>query len=144
MGRRHKARELALQSLYELEAPGKDASAVLRDQAGRRGSAGETREYAAELIAWVRADAPRLDADISARLQNWDLARLSLILRLVLRLALAESRRAPEVPARVILDEAVELARKFDSEEAASFANGLLAALLAGERPDEQVTGPAA
>lgn len=144
MGRRHKARELALQSLYELEAPGKHAGAVLSDQAGRRGSAGETRDYAAQLIAWVREDAARLDADISARLQNWDLGRLSLILRLVLRLALAESRRAPEVPARVILDEAVELARKFDSEEAASFANGLLAALLAGERPDEQVTGPAA
>ncbi|MBM4118159.1 transcription antitermination factor NusB [bacterium] len=144
MGRRRKARELALQSLYELEAPGKDAAAVLADQAGRRGSAGETRAYAAQLVAWARADAPRLDADIAARLQNWDLVRLSLILRLVLRLALAESRRAPEVPARVILDEAVELARKFDSEEAASFANGLLAALLAGERPHEQVTGPAA
>jgi len=144
MGKRRKARELALQSLYELEAPGKDPAAVLRDQADRRGSAGDTLGYAQELVAWVRADAARLDADIGARLQHWDLGRLSLLLRLVLRLALAESRRAPEVPARVILDEAVELARKYDSEEAAGFANGLLATLLAAERPGEQVEGPAA
>jgi transcription antitermination protein NusB len=144
MGKRRKARELALQSLYELEAPGKDPAAVLRDQANRRGSAGDTLAYAQELVAWVRADAPQLDRDIAARLRNWDLGRLSLLLRLILRLALAESRRAPAVPARVILDEAVELALKFDSEEAAGFANGLLAALLAVERPGEQVEGPAA
>jgi transcription antitermination protein NusB len=144
MGKRRKARELALQSLYELEAPGKDPAVVLRDQALRRGSAADTLGYAQELVGWVRADSARLDADIAARLQHWDLGRLSLLLRLVLRLALAESRRAPAVPARVILDEAVELARKFDSEEAAGFANGLLAALLATERPGEQVEGPAA
>ena len=56
MGRRRKARELALQSLYELEAPGKDPGAVLRDQADRRGSADETRDYAGRLVTWVRAD----------------------------------------------------------------------------------------
>ncbi|MCB9514860.1 MAG: transcription antitermination factor NusB [Candidatus Krumholzibacteriia bacterium] len=141
MGRRRKARELALQSLYELEAPGKDPGAVLRDQADRRGSADETRDYAGRLVTWVRADERALDAALSERLRNWDLDRVSLLLRLILRQSLAESRHAPEVPARVILDEAVELARKYDSEEGASFANGLLAALLSDERPGELAEG---
>jgi N utilization substance protein B len=141
VGRRRKARELAVQSLYELEAPGKDPGAVLRDQADRRGSAAETRDYAGRLVAWVRADERALDAALAGRLQHWDLERVSLVLRLILRLAVAESRHAPEVPARVILDEAIELARKYDSEQGASFANGLLAALLGAERPGELAEG---
>lgn len=137
MGKRRKARELAIQSLYELEAPGKTAEAVLRDQADRRGSAVETRDYAARLIAWTRDGERELDAAIIKHLRNWDLDRISLLLRIILRATLAEARWAPEVPARVLLNEAIELARKYDSDEAAGFVNGLLEPLLKAERPAE-------
>ena len=138
MGKRRKARELALQSLYELESEGKEAGAVLIAHSERRGSSSDTFEYATHLVAWVREEREILDGLISARLQNWDLERLSLLMRICLRLGLAESRRAPEVPSRVILDEAVELARKYDSDEAAAFINGLLEPLVFAERGEQR------
>ncbi len=141
MGKRHKARELAIQSLYELEAPGKDAGEVLRDQSERRGGHPDTQEYAGRIIAWTRDDEKELDAAIAPRLRNWEMDRLSLVMRIILRAILAEARRAPDVPGRVLLDEAVELARKFDSEEAGSFVNGVLEGLLKEERPEEFASG---
>ncbi len=141
MGKRRKARELAIQSLYELEAPGKDAGEVLRDQSDRRGGHADTREYAGRIIAWTRDDEKELDAAIAPRLRNWKMDRLSLLMRIILRAILAEARRAPEVPARVLMDEAVELARKFDGEEAGGFVNGVLEGLLKEERPEEFAAG---
>ncbi len=138
MGKRRKARELALQTLYELEAEGKNAQVVLREHAARRGNSGETFEYANRLVEWTQADRDGLDKAIGKRLKNWDLSRLSLLMRISLRLGLAESRNAPDVPTRVIIDEAIEMARKFDSDEAASFVNGLLDALILGERGESK------
>jgi N utilization substance protein B len=134
MGRRRKARELALQSLYELELPDKEPGHVLRDQADRRGSSAESLDYAGRLVAWVRAEGEGLDAAIAPRLAHWDLDRLSLMVRLILRLGLSEARHAPEVPSRVILDEAVELARKYDGDEGAAFVNGVLDGLVRDAR----------
>jgi transcription antitermination protein NusB len=141
VGKRRKARELAIQSLYELEAPGKDPAEVLRDQSDRRGGHSDTLDYAGRIVTWTRDDEKELDAAITLRLRNWKMERLSLLTRIILRAILAEARRAPEVPARVLLDEAVELARKFDSEEAGGFVNGILEGLLKEERPEEFATG---
>lgn len=137
MGKRRKARELAIQCLYELEAPGKDAGLVLREQGDRRGSARETREYAGRLLAWARDGQGELDAALVAKLKNWDIERVSLVTRIIMRMTLAEARRAFDVPVGVLLDEAVELARKYDSDKAAGFVNGVLEALLREERPEE-------
>jgi N utilization substance protein B len=134
MGRRRKARELALQSLYELECPDKESEVVLRQRAAERGSSDESLAYARLLLQWVRDEQVELDDLIAGGLEHWDLERVSLICRLVLRLAMAEGRRAPDVPARVILDEAIELARKYDSDEGARFINGVLEPLLFDER----------
>ena len=134
MGRRRKARELALQSLYELELPDKDPAAVIAGQAHRRGSSADSQAYARCLVDWVRQEQAVLDQSIAARLEHWDLSRVSLVCRIILRLAVAEGRRERDLPVSVILDEAVELARKYDSEEAASFVNGVLEGLLLAER----------
>lgn len=137
MGRRRKARELALQCLYELESPGKEPDRVLDDQAARRRSAPASEEYARRLVAWTREETAAIDAAVAERVEHWEPERLSLIVRLVLRLCLAEGRRAPEVPTRVILDEAVELARKYDGDGAARFVNGVLEPLLLAARAEE-------
>ncbi len=133
MGRRTKARELALQSLYELEFPEKDLTEVLRSQSDRRGSHKESEEFAARLLERVVAERASLDASIDAQLENWDPQRVNIVLRSILRLALAEGRYFPEQPRSVILDEAVQLARKFDSEDGSRFVNGVLDKLLADE-----------
>ncbi len=133
MGRRTKARELALQSLYELEFPEKELAEVLRQQADRRGSHAESEDFAARLLERVYAERASLDASIDAQLENWDPRRVSMVLRNILRLALAEGRYFPEQPRSVILDEAVTLARKFDSEDGSRFVNGVLDKLLSDE-----------
>ncbi len=133
MGRRTKARELALQSLYELEFPEKDLAEVLRQQADRRGSHSESEDFAARLLERVYSERASLDASIDAQLENWDPRRVSIVLRNILRLALAEGRYFPEQPRSVILDEAVTLARKFDSEDGSRFVNGVLDKLLSDE-----------
>ncbi|MCP4548882.1 MAG: transcription antitermination factor NusB [bacterium] len=134
MGKRSKARELALQSLYELEEPGKDPGEVLQATADRRNSSKESIEYAGRLISWTLDEQVSLDKAIAGQLRNWKLDRVSLVLRIILRQCLAEGRHAPEVPISVIINEAVELSRKYDSDEATGFINGVLEKLLVSER----------
>jgi len=137
LGRRTKARELALQCLYELEFPGKDIAEVLGRQAVRRGSHAESESFAGLLLERVLAERVALDARIDAHLEHWNPDRVHMVLRNILRLALAEGLYFPEQPRAVILDEAVELARKFDSEDGSRFINGMLDKLLSsGDAPE--------
>ena len=134
MGQRRKARELALQCLYELEEAGKDPGEVLRSNAERRDSSRDSAEYAGRLVAWVLDETESLDKAIAAHLQNWDIARVSLVLRVIMRLSLAEGRHAPELSVGIILNESVELARKYDGDKGASFVNGVLEGLINAAR----------
>lgn len=137
MGKRRKAREVALQCLYELEFGEREVAAVLRDQVARRGSSADSEQYAARLIDWVLAEQGELDRLIDARLEHWAPERVSMISRLLLRLGLAEGRGDRELPIAIILDEMVELARKFETEESAQFVNGVLDPLLASSRAED-------
>jgi transcription antitermination protein NusB len=134
MGQRRKSRELALQCLYEMEEPGKDPDTVLQTTADRRGSSPDSLRYAWQLMTWVADDCASLDKEINGNLKNWKPERVSLVLRQVMRMALAEGRHAQEVPVKVIINEAVDLAKKYDSEEGGAFVNGVLERLLFRER----------
>ena len=74
----------------------------------------------------VLADRARIDAAIDAAAANWDLARFSRVDLNLLRLAVGELFGSPEVPAPVVINEAVEIAHRFSDEKAASFINGVL------------------
>jgi len=113
-----------------MEFPGKDPGEVLRAQSDRRGSHPESEEFAGRLLAQVIAERASLDASIDAQLENWNPERVNLVLRSILRLALAEGLYFPEQPRSVVIDEAVMLARKYDSEDGSRFVNGLLDKLL--------------
>ena len=113
-----------------MEFPDKDLGEVLRQQLDRRGSHKESEEFASRLLARVMSEREELDASINGQLENWDPKRVSIVLRNILRLALAEGRYFPGQPRTVILDEAVELAKKFDSEDGSRFVNGILDKLL--------------
>jgi transcription antitermination protein NusB len=83
------------------------------------------------------AERGEIDELIRARLANWEMRRLSAVVRTILRLAVAELREPSEVPARVVLDQAIELARRYGEEGAHAFVNGVLDPIAAALRPAE-------
>jgi len=88
-------------------------------------AAEQTRTFANQLFEGAARDSKALDELISKHAENWRLERLSVLDRAILRLALHEMR-ATDTPPKVVINEAVELAKKFSSEEAGGFVNGIL------------------
>ncbi len=91
-------------------------------------AADNTRAFANKLFEGAAKDADELDALIVQHAQNWRLERMAIIDRAVLRLAIYELRTG-ETPPKVVLNEAVDLAKKFSSEDAGAFVNGILDAV---------------
>ena len=126
MGKRRRARELVLQALYESEFSDRPALQVVEQQIERRGSSEEGADRARDLFLKTVEKREELDAIIRGFLEHWDFDRLSLIDRNILRFALAEVLYFPDVPANVIIDEAIEIAHRYSSEDAGRFVNGLV------------------
>jgi transcription antitermination protein NusB len=126
MSRRRKAREIALQTLYAQEVSGTDWKTAFDDNVERRKPSEEVVEYAERLVTNVMEEKANLDSLIRERLENWALERVSVVDRTILRIALSELLHCPEVPANVIMDEAIEIAQKFSSADAGRFVNGVL------------------
>ena len=131
---RTRGREAALQLLYRAEVGGLDAGAAKREyweEAGEylEGDADfSVREFAEALVDGVRRDQAALDELITGALTNWRLERVALIDRLILRLAAFELRRGSDPPA-VVIDEALELARRFGGDDSVRFVNGVADAI---------------
>ncbi len=136
MGKRRKAREIVLQSLYEAEFSDSTWEEILAGHTGRRGSTDETAEYARALLSTTIENKDRLDEAIRSALQNWDMDRISLIDKNILRFALCEIIYFPEVPPKVIVNEAIEVAHRFSSVDAGKFVNGILDRFLEQFRRD--------
>jgi N utilization substance protein B len=126
MGARTTAREAALQMLFAIDATGSDVDDAIRDFWRELPGDAEGREYADQLVRGVRGDAEKLDERIRAASQNWRLERMARIDRNALRLGAYELLTRTDVPRAVILDEAVELAKRFGSDESSKFVNGVL------------------
>lgn len=128
---RRRAREAALRMLYQTDVGGLAVS----DVAAAHGSIGgadaiqlddEAREYAAALAAGAWAGRESLDGLIAEAARNWRVERLAVVDRLVLRLAVHELLAHPATPPRVVIDQAIDLARAYSGDEAAKFVNGVL------------------
>jgi N utilization substance protein B len=126
VGKRRKGRELLVQSLYAAEVGGQDLQNCLDDQLERRGAAAETAAFVRPLALLIEAHRDELDAALNVLLENWNPERVGHVERAIFRLALAEMRYCPDVPTKVVIDEACELARLYCAEEAVGFVNGLL------------------
>jgi N utilization substance protein B len=126
MGARTTAREAALQMLFAMEATGNDAERVIYDFWRELPGDAEGREYADQLVRGVQQDLEAIDQRIRAASQNWRLERMARIDRNALRLGAYELQTCADVPRAVILDEAVELAKRFGSDESSKFVNGVL------------------
>lgn len=131
MRRRHKARRWVLQILYAWEVRGRARG--LREEAAeffdRRRIAPETRSFAEELIDVLTDHADEIDGLIAEGAEHWDLDRLAIVDRNVLRIAVAELVHFDDVPFKVSIDEAIELARRYGGADSPRFVNGVLDAI---------------
>jgi transcription antitermination factor NusB len=128
---RHRARAAALQALYECEIGGLTLSEALRvlDSVGEPDTAAlseSDRHFAESLARGAVTDAQALDERIGQAARHWRVERMATLDRLVLRMAVHEWLALPETPPRVVINEAIELARAFSGEDAAKFVNGVL------------------
>jgi transcription antitermination protein NusB len=129
------ARERALQCLYSIEVgrhPEEDGAAIFWEQFH---SEDKASVYFFRLVSGVKTRREELDAYISRFSENWRLERMAAIDRAILRLAVFELLHCPEVPPKVAVNEAVELGKRFGSENSGAFINGILDSFLKTLRP---------
>ncbi|HTT33586.1 MAG TPA: transcription antitermination factor NusB [Methylomirabilota bacterium] len=125
MSLRTKSREFAMQMLFQWDMSKQDLT-KLEGKFWKGAKAAEpTRNFANQLFEGAAHDSTPLDDLISKHADNWRLERLAAIDRAILKLALHEMR-ATDTPPKVVINEAVELAKKFSSPEAGKFVNGIL------------------
>lgn len=124
---RHNSRELALQTLYACEIGLTSEWKVMLDQIAESGGfSEEIKKYARVLVTNVYSSLELIDKSIQERAANWEMKRMAAIDRNIIRLAVAEMTFSEDVPVKVVIDEAVELAKTFGSEDSGKFVNGVI------------------
>ena len=126
---RHDARELALQILFQCDFHG-STEFWLEQFWEQRDASESVRTFASELVAGVRTHQDELDDLIAAYARNWTIDRMPVVDRNILRQAMYELLWVPDVPAKVTVDEALELAKNFADDETRKFVNGILDQLI--------------
>ncbi len=127
MGKRRKGREIVLQSMYASLISGAKLADTLDDQLARRDSADDTAEFARELAGKIKLNAADLDRWLNSLITSrWDPSRLGSLEIVILTIGLAELKHSPDVPYKVVINEACELTRRYCDEKAVGFINGVL------------------
>ena len=126
MGSRRKSRELAMQFLYSLELNDQDAKEALPGFWEMNPTDDMCREFASELILGTIERRDEIDGVIGKFTINWDLERIALVDRNVLRVAIYEMLFREDIPPVVSINEAVDIAKKFSTSESGKFVNGIL------------------
>jgi N utilization substance protein B len=131
MTRRSRGREVALQVLYQIEQNPGIPVAEVRQFIDRR-LLGDQKliEFTRDLVAGVRENQPKIDGMITEVAENWRLDRMAAIDRNILRLGAYEMLLRPEVPAKVAINEALELAKRYSTAQSSRFVNGILDRVL--------------
>ena len=130
MHRRSRARELAMQVLYQLDVQGADLLERLDDFFNDAGEEDSVRKLAIEWIDGAWENLTCCDELISSAAIKWELSRLSLVDKSILRLAAYELKFRSDIPPKVTINEAIELAKKFSSAQSPGFVNGVLDAIM--------------
>jgi len=126
MGSRTKSRELALQMLFQWEVGQNPPANVLLTFMRGRNLAPDVDSFARSLFEGTVSEVSTLDSTIAEHAKNWRMERMAAIDRNILRMALYEMLHHPETPGTVVINEALELARRFASEDSVEFVNGVL------------------
>ena len=127
MSRRRKAREVALQFLYQLDQTGAQDPTPFEDDFWlRHPVAGDARDFAGTLVRGVKSRQLAIDTRITESTEHWDLDRMAVVDRNILRMAVYELLFEPAIPGKVAINEAIEIAKKFGTAESSRFINGVL------------------
>jgi N utilization substance protein B len=126
MGHRRMARELALHALYSIEMRGDPVDTVLKDVSRWRKYSREALMYATRLTTNVSEHRTECDRLIEETVRHWELSRIALVDLIILRMGICELLFDGDVPSRVAIDEAIELAKKYSTEKSGGFVNGIL------------------
>ncbi len=126
MGLRRIARECALQMLYELDIGKHPKDEILRTYWQMNEHPPKVREFAEQLFEGTVRRLKEIDKVIQQHTRNWRLVRMAAVDRNVLRLAVYEFLSGGKTPETVVINEALEIARKFSTQESAQFVNGIL------------------
>ena len=145
MGLRHLGRELALKALYQIDIRGGGSREELALLFESFHADDRARKFAVELLEGVERERAALDRQLDGALEHWKIGRLSRVDHNILRIGLYELLWMSEIPARVTLDEAIELAKAYGDQESGRFVNGVLDELAGrlglkqkGEERDER------
>ncbi len=144
MHQRRKAREIALQVLYELDVLDIDATEAIAIFWNYFGAPEESRKFSTLLIEGTCGKKEEIDSLISSSSDNWSLARMSRVDRNILRMAVYELLYCPDIPPKVTLNEAIDLGKLYGSENSGSFINGILDAVylkLYKDEADQNING---
>jgi N utilization substance protein B len=143
MRRRTKAREYALQMLYQADVTHADSPQTIQGFWTHHHAPHDVKEFATRLVQGTLEHLDEIDRLIAAHADNWEIRRMAVVDRNILRLGAYELLHVEEVPSKVCLNEAVELAKRFGDEESSKFVNGILDAIhkTHAHRPDDP-TGP--
>ncbi len=125
-GARRKARTLALQALYEVDSAGHGTEEVLNRLLAEERLPEENANFTRELVSGVIQNKEKIDENIQSFAPAWPIAQIPVVDRNILRLAIFEILLDNKVPVKVAINEAVELAKTFGSDNSSKFVNGVL------------------
>ncbi|HTU81524.1 MAG TPA: transcription antitermination factor NusB [Candidatus Acidoferrales bacterium] len=138
MASRRLGREQALQALYSVAVGGREPGEALNEVVGERAEA-EHRSFVRDLLFGTLEYGEKADGIVGPLLEGWSIERLPTIDRLLLEMGTFELRCRPSTPPAVAINEAVELAKRFSTEDSGRFVNGVLNAVVkAGRNGDAQ------
>ncbi len=129
MGKRREARELVLRSLYCWEISGKAPDEVFGDLSSQIELDNPSKLFSRELFKCVIEHQKEIDQLIKENVQHWDFSRIAVVDKNILRIGICELLYLDDIPVKVSLDEAIELAKKYSSEDSGGFVNGVLDAV---------------
>jgi N utilization substance protein B len=126
MGHRRKGRESALQILFQLEFSPNNYEEIIEEYWKEKKVNEKTKNYANWLVQGVISLKEKIDNIIKESSKNWRLSRMAIVDRNIIRIAVFELLSEHDVPHAVIINEAIEIAKKYGSEESGQFVNGIL------------------
>ena len=130
MGARRKARELALQMLYQFDLSGNGPDTIIDTFEDLQKSKPNTREFAVKIFRGTVSHLDDLDGMIQAQADNWRLSRMAVVDRNIIRMSVYEFLHETDTPKLVVIDEAIEIAKKFGNDKSSQFINGILDGIL--------------
>ena len=129
MGRRRKAREETLCILFRLEFENKQIAKTLNQYWENKKTSEEIKDYSTWLVNGIISDQAKIDNIIQQISEHWRISRMALVDRNILRMAVFELLYEENIAPAIIINEAIEIAKKYSGDEAATFVNGILDAI---------------